>query len=96
MNLVFVKHRSNKNSKSFLFEIPEIYTLKAGDIVRVDTKRGERVAECAGNSFKIEDENAVRVLTKELGGVFPLRRVIGIYSLRSFDGAWDVRGLEGD
>ena len=82
MNLVFAKHLDDKNAKGYLFEVPERMKFTAGFIVRVETKRGDKLAECVSDTFSIENEQAVRILVKEVGGTFPLKRVIGIYPLQ--------------
>ena len=96
MNLVFAKHLNDKNGKGYLFEIPEGLSVGIGCIVRVSTKRGETIAECISHSFKISNTQAVKILIKELGGTFPLKRVIGTYELFDWFGAWNRQEEKND
>lgn len=51
MNVVIVKHE-NCGAK-YVFLVPEDKTFKAGDLVRVNTKRGETLATCLCDSFTV-------------------------------------------
>ena len=88
MNLVFARHLEDRNAKGYLFEVPEGMKFPEGFIVRTETKRGAKLAECVSDTFSIENEQAVRILVKEVGGTFPLKRVIGIYPLQDITNAW--------
>ena len=54
MKIVIVKHENC--GQKFLFEVPESKSIRAGDMVLVNTKREEAFATCMCDSFYI-DEN---------------------------------------
>ena len=55
INVVIVKHE-NCGAKC-VFLVPEGKTLKAGDLVKVNTKRGKTLATCLCDSFTDDDIN---------------------------------------
>lgn len=53
MNVVIAKHETCCESK-YVFLVPDDRTLKAGDLVMVDTKRGNTLATCLCDSFIVD------------------------------------------
>ena len=71
----------NQSGNFYLFETPK--DLKAGDAVRVDTRRGRADGVCATESFEV-DCHALKILCGFMRGTLPLKKVIGRYELKSF------------
>ena len=80
MNIVIVKHE-NCGAK-YVFLVPEDKTLKAGDLVRVNTKRGEILATCLCDSFVVDttDREKMRNIFNAFGVDEPTAYVIGKFT----------------
>lgn len=50
-NVAFIKHAEGQNQKAYLFSVPDHITLKAGDEVLCDTKKGNCAGICISGSF---------------------------------------------
>lgn len=79
-NIVIITH--NKNDR-YLFTVPSGVQLKKGDLVKVNTRKGETYGECVCDSFSVA-ENVTVALAAIMGGKVPLKPVIGIYSVFEF------------
>lgn len=80
MNVVIVKHE-NCGAK-YVFLVPEDKTLKAGDLVRVNTKRGETLATCLCDSFTVNatDKEKMKSIFNAFGIDEPTAYVIGKFT----------------
>lgn len=67
----------------YLFEVPEHETLKTGDRVMCDTKRGNTEGIAYADSVWA-DENIVQLIGKLTGAHFPLKSVIGKVEYKPF------------
>ena len=52
MNVVIVKHENS--AVKYIFLVPETKSLKAGDLVKVNTKRGNALETCLCDSFVVD------------------------------------------
>lgn len=57
MNVVVVIVKHENCGAKYVFLVPEDKTLKAGDLVRVNTKRGETLATCLCDNFTVDATN---------------------------------------
>lgn len=80
MNVVIVK-RENCGAK-YVFLVPEDKTLKAGDLVRVNTKRGETLATCLCDSFTVDatDKEKMKSIFNAFGVDEPTAYVVGKFT----------------
>lgn len=79
MRIVIVKHENC--GQKYLFEVPGSHYLSAGDLVKVQTKRGKTLATCLCDSFEIEeDSEQLNSIVTAFGASLPLSKVIGYYS----------------
>lgn len=80
MNVVIVK-RENCGAK-YVFFVPEDKTLKAGDLVRVNTKRGETLATCLCDSFTVDatDKEKMKSIFNAFGVDEPTAYVVGKFT----------------
>lgn len=84
MNVVIVKHE-NCGAK-YVFLVPEDKTLKAGDLVKVNTKRGETLATCLCDSFAVDatdkekDKGKMKSIFNAFGVDEPTAYVIGKFT----------------
>jgi len=81
MNIVFVKHTGN--SQTYLFEVPADVTLKEGEEVMVQTRKGESSGVCICDSFELEG-SPLTAVAKINGAKFPLQPVIGKICVQRF------------
>ena len=81
--IVIVHHL--KDSRHYLFSVPDAVTLNRGDLVLVNNSRGEVPAVCVCSSFSVP-ENVLSALQKQYGGK-TLKPVIGIATMKRFDEA---------
>lgn len=72
MNIAII----NQNNSKYLFEVPESITLKEGEKVKCDTRRGVTDGTVWADSI-IADEPAAKLIGKLLGAKFPLKSVVG-------------------
>ena len=72
MNIAII----NQNGGRYLFEVPENITLKEGDRVKCDTRRGITDGVVFCDSAEVE-ESAAKLIGKLLGAKFPLKSVVG-------------------
>lgn len=83
MNIVIVKHENC--GQKFLFQVPDSECLKAGNVVRVKTKKGLSLATCLCDSFNLDSESQeMNAILMAFGTSLPLAPVVGIYSYREF------------
>lgn len=61
MNVVIVRHETSAVKYTFL--VPETKSLKAGDLVKVNTKRGNALAICLCDSFVVDATNEEKMKT---------------------------------
>lgn len=79
MKVVIVKHENC--GQKYLFEVPDNHYLSAGDLVRVETKKGETLATCLCDSFELkEDTKQFDSIVSAFGATKPLAKVVGNYS----------------
>ena len=80
MNVVIVKHE-NCGAK-YVFLVPEDKTLRAGDLVKVNTKRGETLATCLCDSFTVDvtDKEKIKNVFNAFGVDEPTTYVIGKFT----------------
>lgn len=85
MNIVIVKHENC--GQKYLFQVPENRWLKAGDLVRVRTRKGESLATCLCDNFEV-DENGqeMSAICMAFGTTSPLQPVVGKYEYYEFLG----------
>lgn len=75
---VFAKHENS--SKEYLFAVPnDLYNINKGDILLVDTKKGEEIA--IATSTIIEGENLDEIALK-FGAYLPLKKVKAVLNQR--------------
>lgn len=75
---VFAKHENL--SKEYLFAVPnDLYNINKGDILLVDTKKGEEIA--IATSTIIEGENLDEIALK-FGAYLPLKKVKAVLNQR--------------
>lgn len=75
---VFAKHENS--SKEYLFAVPnDLYNINKGDILLVDTKKGEEIA--IATSAIIEGENLDEIALK-FGAYLPLKKVKAVLNQR--------------
>ena len=72
MNIAVIKQSGGK----YLFEVPESITLKEGEKVKCDTRRGITDGVVWADSITA-DEPAAKLIGKLLGANFPLKSVVG-------------------
>ena len=78
MEVVIVKHENC--GQKYLFALPEKKSLYAGQLVRVRTKKGESLATCLCDSFRLEEGSEVyKSILASFGASEPLAPVIGSY-----------------
>ena len=82
MNIVIVKHF--ETPKKYLFQVPSGNIVKNGDIVKVDTASGKRLAVCLCDAFTVEEDFYEEML-ESFGAQDPLRYVTGKYIPIDFD-----------
>ncbi len=80
MNVVIVKHE-NCGAK-YVFLVPEDKTLKAGDLVKTNTKRGETLATCLCDSFAVDvtDKEKMKSIFNAFGVDEPTAYVVGKFT----------------
>lgn len=76
-NLVFIKHEND--NKNYLFQVPMIIRLKAGEKVFAETIQGESLGECVTDSFIVGEHETACIMTGT-GAYYPLKDVIGFAS----------------
>lgn len=75
---VFAKHENS--TKEYLFAVPaDLYNIKKGDILLVDTIKGEEIA--IATSTIIEGENLDEIALK-FGAYLPLKKVKAVLNQR--------------
>lgn len=89
--LVFCKH--SENGKAFLFDLDRAISLRDGDKVLVDTRKGESQALVVGDSFCV-DSRALKSIAAAMGATLPLRKVIGKYVVEEKQVIQKVERLE--
>lgn len=72
MNIAIIKQSGGK----YLFEVPDSITLKEGEKVKCDTRRGVTDGIVWADSITV-DEPAAKLIGKLLGAKFPLKSVVG-------------------
>lgn len=83
MKIVIVKHE-NCGTK-YVFEVPDNESVKAGDLVLVENKRGKALATCMCDSFAINcDTPEFNAICKGFGVTQPLAKVIGKFNYTEF------------
>ena len=80
MNVVIVKHETSAVKYTFL--VPEDKILKAGDLVKVNTKRGNALATCLCDSFVMDttDREKMKTIFNAFGIDEPTAYVIGKFT----------------
>lgn len=71
MKIVFAKH--DIDSKEYIFEVPDGMNIKKGDILFVDTMRGQQIA--VATTDMQSGEYTEHMLSK-LGAYLPLKKVL--------------------
>jgi len=83
MNVVIIKHENCGNK--FLFQVPAGEHLRAGDVVRVKTKKGTPLGTCLCDSFYIEDDGPeLQSICEAFGATLPLAPVLGLFCYYPF------------
>ena len=72
MNIAII----NQGGSKYLFEVPESITLKEGEKVKCDTRRGVKDGVVWADSITT-DEPTAKLIGKLLGAKFPLKSVVG-------------------
>ena len=80
MNVVIVRHETSAVKYTFL--VPETKSLKAGDLVKVNTKRGNALAICLCDSFVVDttDKEKTKTIFNAFGTDEPTAYVIGKFT----------------
>ena len=89
MNIAIIEQGFGK----YLFEAPESISLKEGEKVKCDTKRGVTDGTVWADSVTT-DEPAVKLIGKLLGAKFPLKSVVGKMEYQPFEKPEDKREPE--
>ena len=89
MNIAII----NQNGGKYLFEVPESISLKEGEKVKCDTKRGVTDGTVWADSITA-DEPAAKLIGKLLGAKFPLKSVVGKMEYQPFEKPEDKREPE--
>lgn len=76
--IVAVKHL--ESDKHYIFNVPSQIELKKGDVVRVNTRYGDKIATCVTSSQEVNDD----VLKMIMQDKRVLSSVTGIYKLTEF------------
>jgi hypothetical protein len=83
MRIVIVKHENC--GQKYLFEVPKGEFLSAGDLVKVQTKRGKQLATCLSDHFDIDENSEVfKNILSAFGASEPLSKVLGQYRYIEF------------
>lgn len=83
MNIVIVKHENC--GQKFLFQVPQDRFLRAGDLVRVRTRKGLSLASCLCDSFEVDESGQeVSAICMAFGTTAPLQPVVGKYEYYDF------------
>ena len=72
MNIAIINQGGNR----YLFEVPESISLKEGEKVKCDTKRGVTDGIVWADSITT-DEPTAKLIGKLTGAKFPLKKVVG-------------------
>ena len=80
--LAIVKHPDS--STPYLFELPEFTSVCKGQLVKVDTSRGEQMAVMMADSCTIDDEK-LGFIALAMHATLPLKRVLSVYTERKMD-----------
>lgn len=72
-NLIFCRHEGDP--KAYLFTLPLNAKLKVGDVVIVDTIRGEAQAVATSSSFHVDDQ-ALKAIVSGVGAYHPIKPVL--------------------
>lgn len=83
MTVVIVKHENC--GQLYIFKVPCGQALKAGDLVLLDTKKGNRLGTCVCNSFEVNDQSVADRIYSAFRIKEPTAYVIGRYSLDKFE-----------
>ena len=75
IQIVFASHSAN--GKSFLFEIPSDDPISSGEVLYVDTLRGETTAMACCDSFWVSREQLEQIVAGT-GAYFPIKHVTGL------------------
>lgn len=80
MNVVIVKHE-NCGAK-YVFLVPDDKILRAGDLIRVNTKRGDTLATCLCDSFVVDatDKEKMKSIFNAFGVDEPTAYVVGKFT----------------
>ena len=71
MNIIFAK--PDALNKEYLFEVPEDMRPVKGDVLWVDTSKGETVATATSDMIS---GHGVEQITEKFGAYFPLKKVL--------------------
>lgn len=83
MKIVIVKHENC--GQKFLFKVPESESVRAGDLVLVNTRRGEVFATCMCDSFYIDENTKVyKTILTSFGINEVTASVIGVCHVERF------------
>lgn len=82
MNIVIINH--GRNSRDYLFSVPDSMMLSGNDYVLVKTIYGEQVGRCTCDSFHVA-KSPLRTLMKAYGATEPLAPVIGRLELHRWE-----------
>ena len=85
MNVVIVRHE-NCGAK-YVFLVPEEKSLRAGDLVKVNTRRGETLATCLCDSFTVDvtDKGKMKSIFNAFGVDEPTAYVIGKFTYEKWE-----------
>lgn len=89
MRIVIVKHENCGQKYLFevpVFEVPDGRYVSAGDLVRVSTKKGEKLATCLCDYFEVdENSDMFENILATFGASKPLAMVVGKYMYSEFE-----------
>ena len=74
IHIVFAIH--NRDGKSFLFAVPSDDQILCGEMIYVNTSRGETTAQACSSSFWVTKEQLKQIVAGT-GAYLPLKRVTG-------------------
>lgn len=70
--IIFARHQ---DSKEFLFEVPESMNPEKGDLLLVNTMKGNALATATSDVIEI-DVKSVGIIVEKVGAYLPLKKVI--------------------
>lgn len=76
MNVVAARRLNSKDSREYLYEVPNDKELKEGDLVIIAVGPNEHFGVCACDSFNI-DANPLRFIMDKISVARPMGSIVG-------------------